>query len=133
MSSNYKTYPKGFPCVMIDGFTIDVDMALLRSTPRGLPIQRRFNQTMHHQFRIKFTIERSVLSSWQEWMRYTYGSWFMIDLPSMYSGRTGTVLSPHLVRLTSEITLESKGPHYFTASMQVELAPSHIASHLEVA
>lgn len=117
-------YPRQFPCPLIDGYAIDVDAGVLRSSEGGFPAQRRVFKTMPHSFKCRFYLSIKFWGYWQEWMQTDGRQWFSIDLPSMYSGLVGEISIPHLVRLMSTITIEAKTNDYVVASATFELAPS---------
>lgn len=124
------TYPSTFPCAMIEGYQIDVDSGVIRSKEPGRPAQRRVFTTMPHSIKCKFSLSLKEWGYWQEWMTKEAKSWFTIDLPSMYSAYTRTRTSPHLVRLMSTITIDTRNTTHVNASVTLEVAPSMLIKYL---
>ena len=130
-------YPSTFPCPMIEGYQIDVDMGVIRSKDRGLPAQRRTFSTMPHSIKCKFSLSIKEWGYWQEWITKDGRGWFTIDLPSMYSFLNGprttahlARTTPHLVRLMSTIVIDTKTATHITASITLEVAPSMFKQQL---
>lgn len=126
-----QSYPSTFPCPMIEGYQIDVDSGLLRSKDRGKPAQRRAFSSMPHSVKCKFALSLKEWGYWQEWITKDAKGWFNINLPSMYAGRVGANTYPHLVRIVSSITIDSKTVTHVVASVTLEIAPSMFKSYLE--
>ena len=125
------TYPTSLPCPMIEGYSIDVDMGVLRSKERGFPQQRRNFTTMPHVIKCKFSLSLKQWGYWQEFFSREALGWFWLDLPSMYAGLKNVRTVPHLVRLTDVVTIDTRSSTHITASVTLELAPSTIKKYLE--
>lgn len=117
-------YPSSFPCPMIEGYTIDIDAGVIRSKDRGKPAQRRVFKTMPHVIKCKFALSFKQWGYWQEWLTREGTGWFSIDLPTMYAGLNASKLFPHIVRLSSTITIDAKTSTHVIASMTLELSPT---------
>lgn len=125
------TYPSTLPCPMIEGYSIDVDAGLIRSKERGLPTQRRVYQTMPQSVKCKFTLSFRQWGHFQSFLANEATDWFWIDLPSMYAGLKSKRTFPHLVRLVSQIAIDTKSATHITASVTLEMAPSNFKQYLE--
>jgi hypothetical protein len=124
-------YPVDLPCPMIEGYSMDVDAGLLRTSERGLPNQRRVFSTMPHSVKCKFTLSLKQWGFWQEWITRTPTSWFTIDLPSMYAGLHAQKTYPHLVRLASTVVISAQSSTHVSLSVTLEMAPSNFKQYLE--
>ena len=124
------TYPSYFPCPLIDGYQIDVDMGAIRSKDRGKPAQRRVFSTMPHSVKCKFSLSIKEWGYWQEWITKEAKGWFTINLPSMYSFLDRARTTPHLVRLMSTISIDTKTATHVTVSVTLEVAPSMFKQQL---
>jgi hypothetical protein len=124
------TYPSYFPCPLIDGYQIDVDMGAIRSKDRGKPAQRRVFSTMPHSVKCKFSLSLKEWGYWQEWITKEAKGWFTINLPSMYSFLDRARTTPHLVRTMSTISIDTKTATHVTVSVTLEVAPSMFKQQL---
>jgi len=123
-------YPSGWPLPTIDGYSIEVDMGVVR-TPMGsgLARQRRMYRNMPETYSWTFALEAKNFFAWQEWAKKKAFTWFQIDIFTPESSRKGTdsACTPHIARFISEIKVEPLGgDRYLRISVQAELAPRDV-------
>jgi hypothetical protein len=105
-------------------------MGVIRSKDRGKPAQRRTFSTMPHSVKCKFSLSIKEWGYWQEWITKEAKGWFTINLPSMYSFLDRARTTPHLVRLMSTISIDTKTATHVTVSVTLEVAPSMFKQQL---
>ncbi len=126
-----RTYPSDFPCPLIDQYSIMVMGGAIRSDSPVHNTSRRVFNTVPHTFTVGFTVDPFMFTRWYDWIRSFGYQWCEINLPSMYAGKTGTRMSPHIVRVVSIITAAPATDKYMQVSLTLELSPSMITKYLE--
>lgn len=118
-------YPSIFPEPMIDGYTISVDMGVVRTNMEtGRSKQRRRYRDMPSIFTLEFAITLAQLGSWQTWVNAYAYQYFTMDMVSYTtSNKVGANCSPHTVRFISDLSLTPINANAFRVSVMAEVAP----------
>lgn len=122
---SYENYPTGFQCPQIKPYSLGVDMGVLRTPMQGGNArQRRMYRHMPTVFRLEFIIQALDLGEWQSWVnRFAY-DYFVINIESMWSGSSGVIAAPHLVRFISDLEMENVTYGWIRVRVQAELSPN---------
>lgn len=121
-------YPPTFPQPLFDGFSAMVDMGVVRSDMPSHQAQRRVFNTMPHAFTLTFVMSVNDWGLWEQWVGVYGYRWFLMDLPTMYAGKTGNNTSAILIRFTSDVSAANVSSNSVQVSVSAELAPSAIGA-----
>jgi hypothetical protein len=112
---------------MVEGFGAEVSATVQRTTfEGGNTKQRRNHRALPHMMRLRWTLPQTAYGIWTNWMNMYGWDWFEIALPSAVAGIKRTQLTPHSIRLTSDVDAElvntTKG-FYWQVSVEAEFVP----------
>ena len=123
-------YPSTLPSALLDGFSASVAMGVIRADLPMHEAQRRVFNTMPHTFSLTFKMSVSDWGTWYQWVSlYAYG-WFTMNLPTMYAGLTAQLVSPVLIRFTSDLSAVNVTGSDVQITVAAEIAPSMISGYL---
>lgn len=117
-------YPESYPLPLVQGYAIDVDMGLIRTTfETGRVRQRRNYQTMPHLFGFTFVVGTRDLWDWLRWVNSYAYDWFEMDCTSFLTGyqESSGYCSAHAVRFASNIRMTSVDREYFEVNVTAEM------------
>jgi hypothetical protein len=106
-------------------------MGAARSEIPMSQVQRRIFRTMPHSVSLSFVMTVTQWGTWETWVKANGYDWFQLDLPSLYSGRLGKRLSPHLIRFTSGLSVRNITESSVQISVNAEFSPSMITQYLD--
>ncbi|MGA1372885.1 MAG: hypothetical protein ACO3Z6_14940 [Pseudomonadales bacterium] len=126
-----QTYPATFPCVQINGYRLDAEMGAIRTEIPMSQVQRRVFRTMPHVIALSFVMTVPEWGTWQAWIKNNAYDWFTISLPSLYAGKSGSRMSPHVIRFTSPVVASNVTDSHVQVSVAAEMSPSMITQYLD--
>lgn len=124
-------YPAEFPQPLLDGFAATVAMGVIRSDMASHQAQRRVYRTMPHSFTLTFVMSVEQWGSWYRWVSANGFSWFEMELPALYAGRLGALVSAAPIRFTSDVAAANVSASHVRVSVSAEISPSAIGAWLE--
>ena len=117
-------YPNEYPKPLVKGYSIDVDMGLIR-TPfeTGRARQRRSYKTMPHLFGFTFVVGTRELYNWLSWVNSYAYDWFQLDMTSFLTGNNSDsgYCSAHAIRFASNIRMTAIDQKHFEISVTAEM------------
>lgn len=115
-------YPDEFPKPQMDGYSIGVDMGVLRTEfDTGRNRQRRNYKTMPHTFGFSFAVAIADLYAWLNWVNANAYEWFQLDAASFLTGAYGGNCSPHMVRFISDISMTPISQKFMQVTVAAEM------------
>lgn len=126
-------YPSAFPGPIIEAFSANVGMGVIRSESSIHQAQRRVFTTMPQTFSMVFILDVEQWAEWQQWAGAYGYRWFEMKLPTLYAGADGQRLAPTIIRFVSSFSAVSLSQTQFQINVTAETAPSMIAQYLRAA
>lgn len=126
-------YPTTFPGPIIESFSANVAMGVIRADSAVHQAQRRVFTTMPQTFSMLFILDVEQWATWQQWAGAYGYRWFQMSLPTLYSGADAQRLVPTIIRFTSPFSVTALAQTKFQVSVNAETSPSMIAQYLRAA
>jgi hypothetical protein len=124
-------YPATLPQPTIVGLAATVAAGVIRAETGSHQEQRRVFKTMPHTFSLSFVMDLPDWDAWSRWVNENAFTWFLIWIPSLYSGRDGDTAGPVLLRFISGIPAAMVSGEHVQVSVRAEMAPSMLAQYLD--
>ena len=123
-------YPSTLPSPLLDGFSASVAMGVIRADLPMHEAQRRVFTTMPHSFALTFKMSVIDWGIWYQWVSLNAYGWFTMNLPTMYAGLASQLVSPVLIRFTSDLSAANVTGSDVQITVAAEIAPSMISGYL---